>query len=89
MKQRDEVAYPDPKARIHPTAIFCLLAICRSQSVTTGMMISTPSVLMFNIACANARLLRHVVVPAFNGLHGTDRMMVKTRVYTMQMKAMA
>lgn len=45
-----------------------------------GMMMSTPSVVMFKMACASARLLRHVVVPVCSGLHGIERMMVKTSV---------
>lgn len=72
--------YPDPNARIQPTATFCFTGICRFQSVTTGMMTSTPSVLMLRIACASAMLFRQVVVPSRSGLHGTARMMVKTSV---------
>lgn len=81
--------YALPKAKIHHTAIFCFLAICKLHSVTMGMMIRTPSVLIFKMACASARLLRQVVVPACSGLHGTESTMVNTRVYTVQVNAIA
>lgn len=81
-KQRP--AYPEPRAKIKPTAIFCFVGICKPHSVTAGMIISTPSVLMFKMACASAMLLRQVVLPARSGLQGADNTTVKTRVYTMQ-----
>lgn len=77
-------AYPEPRAKIKATAIFCFVGICRFHRVTIGMMISTPSVLMFRMACASAMLLRQVVLPAWSGLQGADSTAVKTRVYTMQ-----
>lgn len=88
-RKKVKATYALPKAKIHHTATFCFLAICKPHSVTTGMMINTPSVLMFKIACASAILLRQVVVPGCSGLHGTESTIVNTRVYTVQVNAMA
>lgn len=53
-----------------------------TYSVKIGIMIKMPSVAMFNIACASATLLRHVLLP-LSGLQGPDRMTVNAIVYAM------
>jgi hypothetical protein len=65
---------------MHPTATFCFRGIFRPHSIITGMRTSTPSVEIFSTACARATLLRQVLLPTSSGLHGPDRMAVKTIV---------
>lgn len=72
--------YPDPSARMHPTAIFCFRGMFRPHSMITGMRTSTPSVVMLSTACASATLLRHVLLPTLSGLHGPERTAVKAIV---------
>lgn len=65
---------------MHPTATFCFRGMLRPQSITTGIRTSTPSVEMFNTACARATLFRQVLLPTSSGLQGPERMAVKAIV---------